>query len=145
MLPAWPRSSRAIRKAQADGTLVETAWRTRAWSSTPPQRHRPRFDVVTDTRFYFDREGTGGRADLQPERLEVGGEPPSLPAAAAGGTPCLTSGSARITVRSKVDKVGDRRAYAVQFHPRRGAIAPTADGLIDAESCKLKVRSVRRS
>ena len=34
-------------------------------AALPAQRHRPGFDVVTENRFYFDREGAGvGRAEL---------------------------------------------------------------------------------
>ena len=115
-----------------------------------PSATDPGFDVVTDNRFYFDREGTeweelsftlngskwGANRPpfplLQPEKVL------SLPLD-------LRLNKDYAYKLEGIDKVGDRRAYAVQFHPVEGAQSLYRGTVwIDAESfLKLKVQSVQ--
>jgi hypothetical protein len=115
-----------------------------------PSATDPGFDVVTDNRFYFDREGTeweeltfnlngskwGANRPpfplLQPEKVL------SLP------LDLRLNKDYRYKLEG-VDKVGDRRAYAVQFQPLDGARSLYRGTVwIDAESfLKLKVQSVQ--
>ena len=115
-----------------------------------PSATDPGFDVVTDNRFYFDREGTeweelsftlngskwGANRPpfplLQPEKVL------SLPLD-------LRLNKDYAYKLEGVDKVGDRRAYAVQFNPIDGARSLYRGTVwIDAESfLKLKVQSVQ--
>lgn len=115
-----------------------------------PSATDPGFDVVTDNRFYFDREGTeweelsftlngskwGANRPpfplLQPEKVL------SLPLD-------LRLNKDYAYKLEGVDKVGDRRAYSVQFHPVDGSRSLYRGTVwIDAESfVKLKVQSVQ--
>ena len=115
-----------------------------------PSATDPGFDVVTDNRFYFDREGTEWEEltfNLNGSKWGANRPPfPLLQPEKVLSLPLdLRLNKDYAYKLEGVDKVGDRRAYAVQFHPIDGARSLYRGTVwIDAESfLKLKVQSVQ--
>ena len=115
-----------------------------------PSATDPGFDVVTDNRFYFDREGTEWEEltfNLNGSKWGANRPPfPLLQPEKVLSLPLdLRLNKDYAYKLEGVDKVGDRRAYAVQFNPIDGARSLYRGTVwIDAESfLKLKVQSVQ--
>jgi hypothetical protein len=115
-----------------------------------PSATDPGFDVVTDNRFYFDREGTEWEEltfNLNGSKWGANRPPfPLLQPEKVLSLPLDLRLNKDYQYKLEgVDKVGDRRAYAVQFHPIDGARSLYRGTVwIDAESfLKLKVQSVQ--
>jgi MucB/RseB family protein len=115
-----------------------------------PSATDPGFDVVTDNRFYFDREGTEWEEltfNLNGSKWGANRPPfPLLQPEKVLSLPLdLRLNKDYAYKLEGVDKVGDRRAYAVQFNPVDGARSLYRGTVwIDAESfLKLKVQSVQ--
>ncbi|HYU44363.1 MAG TPA: sigma-E factor regulatory protein RseB domain-containing protein [Vicinamibacteria bacterium] len=115
-----------------------------------PSATDPGFDVVTDNRFYFDREGTEWEElsfTLNGSKWGANRPPfPLLQPEKVLSLPLDLRLDKDYTYKLEgVDKVGDRRAYAVQFQPLDGSRSLYRGTVwIDAESfVKLKVQAVQ--
>ncbi|HEU0091641.1 MAG TPA: sigma-E factor regulatory protein RseB domain-containing protein [Vicinamibacteria bacterium] len=115
-----------------------------------PSATDPGFDVVTDNRFYFDREGTEWEElsfTLNGSKWGANRPPfPLLQPEKVLSLPLDLRLNKDYTYKLEgVDKVGDRRAYAVQFQPLDGSRSLYRGTVwIDAESfVKLKVQAVQ--
>jgi MucB/RseB family protein len=115
-----------------------------------PSATDPGFDVVTDNRFYLDREGTEWEElsfTLNGSKWGANRPPfPLLQPEKVLSLPLDLRLDKDYTYKLEgVDKVGDRRAYAVQFQPLDGSRSLYRGTVwIDAESfVKLKVQAVQ--
>ena len=123
VLPSVAEIIARHQEAQAAQDALRDLRRRRAHGAAlPPQRHRSRLGRGHGEPVLLRPRGQGvGGADLQPQRVEVGREPPALPAAAAGeGAVPAPRPSPDQGLRYKlegVEKVGDRECYAVRFEP----------------------------
>jgi len=115
-----------------------------------PSATDPGFDVVTDNRFYSDREGTEWEElsfTLNGSKWGANRPPfPLLQPEKVLSLPLDLRLDKDYTYKLEgVDKVGDRRAYAVQFQPLDGSRSLYRGTVwIDAESfVKLKVQAVQ--
>jgi hypothetical protein len=115
-----------------------------------PSATDPGFDVVTDNRFYLDREGTEWEElsfTLNGSKWGANRPPfPLLQPEKVLSLPLDLRLDKDYTYKLEgLDKVGDRRVYAVQFQPRDGARSLYRGTVwIDAESfLKLKVQAVQ--
>ena len=135
----------------AQDALVETyVANARMEQHFRPSATDPGFDVVTDNRFYFDREGTEWEEltfNLNGSKWGANRPPfPLLQPEKVLSLPLDLRLNKDYQYKLEgVDKVGDRRAYAVQFDPIDGARSLYRGTVwIDAESfLKLKVQSVQ--
>ncbi|HEY8150055.1 MAG TPA: hypothetical protein VIK51_14205 [Vicinamibacteria bacterium] len=115
-----------------------------------PSATDPGFDVVTDNRFYFDREGTEWEElsfTLNGSKWGTNRPPfPLLQPEKVLSLPLDLRLDKDYTYKLEgLDKVGDRRAYAVQFQPLDGGRSLYRGTVwIDADSfVKLKVQAVQ--
>lgn len=115
-----------------------------------PSATDPGFDVVTDNRFYFDREGTEWEElsfTLNGSKWGANRPPfPLLQPEKVLSLPLDLRLNRDYTYKLEgASNVGDRRAYAVQFQPLDGSRSLYRGTVwIDAESfLKLKVQSVQ--